>query len=415
MISLYTNVQNEQALQALSEMLDKYGGTMNMFGLGKARIMTLVSECLKCNIFRWSGTYYSQIRGLAMGQRLAPVLAICFMSKIEEPVLARMPLMYCRYIDDCCIVTSTQSEMDMCFDLFNQQSQYIKLTREAPENGWLPYLNAQVKLSKGIVSVKWFRKESSKNILINIKSAHPASVKRAVIGNMFRTAMQMCSGEKERCESRDLASQIACSNGYHSVPHSQHLRNGNNIHNDNKLPLCLPFISDSVNAAFRKCIQRAELQDDVVLVSIPNDNIKKQLVRNRLYDRYCMLEQCCVVCPHGKVGDCAKVGVIYQIECLSCNALYIGETGRPLGNRINEHMTDKRRKTQLSPLGRHRIETHGGDDFDIRCKILTYEKETSARKALEAFWTVKNPAINNKNECLSMTSDFLPFVSSCDL
>ncbi|XGW35818.1 hypothetical protein V3C99_019196 [Haemonchus contortus] len=58
-------------------------------------IMTLVKECLSCNIFKWAGEYFSQVRGLAMGQRLAPVLAVCFMGRIEEPVLERHPLMYC--------------------------------------------------------------------------------------------------------------------------------------------------------------------------------------------------------------------------------------------------------------------------------------------------------------------------------
>ena len=56
-----------------------------------------------------------------------------------------MPLMYCRYIDDCRIVTSTPSEMDECFNILNQQSQYIKLTQETPCESWLPYLNTQVK------------------------------------------------------------------------------------------------------------------------------------------------------------------------------------------------------------------------------------------------------------------------------
>ncbi|EYC27399.1 hypothetical protein Y032_0009g702 [Ancylostoma ceylanicum] len=77
----------------------------------------------------------------------------------------------------------------------------------------------------------------------------------------------------------------------------------------NKLPLCLPFISDEVSAAIQKCIFWAELQNDVVLVSIPNDNIRKQLVRNRLYDRQCVSEHC-IVCPHGREGDCAMIGVI---------------------------------------------------------------------------------------------------------
>ena len=240
-------------------------------------------------------------------------------------------------------------------------------------------------------------------------------MKRAVLGNMFKTAMQMCNGEEERCESRRLATQIACSNGYHSSSHVHHRRNGNNIRADDKLPLCLPFISDKISAAIQKCIVRAQLQDDIMLVNVPNDNIKKQLVRNRLYDQYCNTEQC-VICPHGRMGDCAKMGVVYQLECLKCNARYIGETGRTLGIRIKEHLSDKRRKNLASPLGRHRHELHGGDDFDIKFTILTLEKEISARKALESFWiSAKNPEMNNKNECLSITADFLPFLSLCEL
>ncbi|VDL64221.1 unnamed protein product [Nippostrongylus brasiliensis] len=196
--SLNTNVQNDQALQALSEMLDRHINNINTFGLERNSIMTLVKECLNCNIFKWSGSYYSQLRGLAMGQRLAPVLAICFMSRIEEPVLARLPLLYCRYIDDCFIITSTQSEMDECFRILNDQSQYIRLTRETPSNGWLPYLNTQVKVSDGMVSVKWYRKGSSKNILINVKSAHPTAVKRDVVRNMFKTATAVCTDEPPR-------------------------------------------------------------------------------------------------------------------------------------------------------------------------------------------------------------------------
>ena len=176
--------------------------------------MTLIKECLNCNIFKWSGTYFSQIRGLAMGQRLAPVLAICFMSKIEQPVLSRNPVMYCRYIDDCCIVTSTQSEMDECFEILNHQSQYIRLTREQPHDGWLPFLNTQLMLTNGRMNVKWYRKGSCKNVILRAQSAHPVAVKRAVVRNMRRTAAQVCSGAVEREESLKLASENIENNGY---------------------------------------------------------------------------------------------------------------------------------------------------------------------------------------------------------
>lgn len=103
--------------------------------------MILVKERLCCNIVKWSGKFFSQLGELAMRQRLAPALAICFMSKIERPVIERLPIMYCRYIDDCCVVTATQSEMDELFNIVNIQSQYIKFTREVPSEGWLPFLN----------------------------------------------------------------------------------------------------------------------------------------------------------------------------------------------------------------------------------------------------------------------------------
>ena len=83
---------------------------------------------------------------------------------------------------------------------------------------------------------------------------------------------------------------------------------------------------------------------------------------------------------------------------------------------MKEHLADKRRQSLVSPLGKHRSEVHKGDNFDIKCKILSYEREISARKALEAFWiSAKNPEMNNKNECLSITAYFLPFISLCQL
>ncbi|VDM61777.1 unnamed protein product [Angiostrongylus costaricensis] len=58
-------------------------------------------------VTRWSGKYYAQIRGLAMGQRLAPSLAIAFMSKVEAPVTDLGPLLYCRITND-----AREDEMD---------------------------------------------------------------------------------------------------------------------------------------------------------------------------------------------------------------------------------------------------------------------------------------------------------------
>ena len=67
------------------------------------------------------------------------------------------------------------------------------------------------------------------------------------------------------------------------------------------------------------------------------------VVRNSIYDE-CILEQC-VVCPYGKIEDCTKCGVVYQVECLCCHALYVRETGRALGTI----MAGRRRGNVLTP------------------------------------------------------------------
>ncbi|EYC21044.1 hypothetical protein Y032_0020g199 [Ancylostoma ceylanicum] len=105
--------------------------------------MLLLKACLDCNIFRWYGKYFAQIRGLAMEQRLATTLAIAFIAKIELPALACRPLLYCRSIDDSFVICATQTEVDKCFESMNKQYEHIKLTRDKPTNGWLPFLNVQ--------------------------------------------------------------------------------------------------------------------------------------------------------------------------------------------------------------------------------------------------------------------------------
>lgn len=76
-----------------------------------------------------------------MGQRQAPTLVIAFMSKVETPVLVRRPKLYCRDIDDCFILCSTQQEMGTRLELLNEQATNTRFTREKPVMGWLPFLN----------------------------------------------------------------------------------------------------------------------------------------------------------------------------------------------------------------------------------------------------------------------------------
>ena len=52
---------------------------------------------------------------------------------------------------------------------------------------------------------------------------------------------------------------------------------------------------------------------------------------------------------------CTSASVIYCITCTFCNKLYIGETGRRLGDRFREYVRDVERndKDASKPVARH--------------------------------------------------------------
>ena len=51
--------------------------------------------------------------------------------------------------------------------------------------------------------------------------------------------------------------------------------------------------------------------------------------------------------------DCTTSNIIYCIQCSHCNQLYIGETGRRLGDRIRDHLYDIRNNDLSKPVSRH--------------------------------------------------------------
>ncbi|KAK6763170.1 hypothetical protein RB195_023762 [Necator americanus] len=414
--SLYTNVSNDVAMQAVHELLTQRQASLNMYGFSIRQIMTLINECLNCSIFRWSGQYYRQLRGLAMGQRLAPTLAIVFMAKIEKPIIDRKPLLYCRYIDDCCVVCSTQA--DVCFNLLNQQCPHIKFTRERPIDNWLAFLNMHIYLRNGICKTKWYRKPSSKNILIHYLSAHPSKMKNSVIGNMYRTAARVSSSSQEKAWSINVAHKVAMSNGYPAGGGATRQarypsRRPNVVDGPEKIPFCLPYISDDMSRAVRGCLRKAGLRNDVRVVEIPPANLKGQLVRNRVYDRLCTTPSC-VVCPYGREGDCMISGVVYRITCRLCGDDYIGETGRPLCIRVKEHLDGLAKSKTFTPLGAHRRICHPNSEVEVYVRILSYESEITARRTLEGFWiSAKSPKMNRKDECIAITNELSPYQDLC--
>ena len=96
---------------------------------------------------------------------------------------------------------------------------------------------------------------------------------------------------------------------------------------------------------------------------------------------------------------------IYCITCTLCNKLYIGESGRKLGDRFREHLLDVKNKgSDLSkPMARHfNLPGHSHEHMEIYGTYLHLgNNETRKRKEQRLIFKLGTLAPNGINERFS--------------
>ncbi|EYC00880.1 hypothetical protein Y032_0112g315 [Ancylostoma ceylanicum] len=99
---------------------------MNMCGFFAEDFKTLLKATFACDIFRFNNDFYAQKQGLAMGIRIAPLLAIVYLDHIEKPLLRNGIILYKRYIDDVIVIGSSDAEPRSTLTNLNSMDVNIK-------------------------------------------------------------------------------------------------------------------------------------------------------------------------------------------------------------------------------------------------------------------------------------------------
>ena len=206
--------------------------------------------------------------------------------------------------------------------------------------------------------------------------------------------------------------------------------------NEERIPFTLTFHPNNLaarNAVLRnfKILQSdpetAPIFPNLPLVSFKRDrNLRNSLVRSSLPSNlepgtFRCSRKVCNTCPfinskthiqgpNGlyQVNDhfgCATSNIIYCITCTLCNKLYIGESGRKLGDRFREHLLDVKSKgSDLSkPVARHfNLPGHSHEHMEI-CGIYLHlgNNETRKRKEQRLIFKLGTLAPNGINERFS--------------
>lgn len=145
--ALYTNVDTRRAVEACLQLLRLHHQNLQLFGLSGEDVEELLRSVVEVSTFRFRNVFYKQTRGLAMGSRLAPLLAIIFMDCLERPALSTRVLYFGRYIDDIFAVGKSSTTLRQTLGRLNSAFPTIKLTSEAPgPDGFLPFLNMKVRI-----------------------------------------------------------------------------------------------------------------------------------------------------------------------------------------------------------------------------------------------------------------------------
>ncbi|XGW28958.1 hypothetical protein V3C99_008620 [Haemonchus contortus] len=392
-VALYTNVDTERAVEACIRLLRNHYQELQFFGLTVDNIEELLRNVVSVNIFRFKNNFYKQTRGLAMGSRLAPLLAIVFMDNLERPALSSDVLYFGRYIDDIFIVGKSRTTLRQTFGRLNKRCQSIKLTAESPSaDGFLPFLNTKIKISDGQITSMWYRKPASQNILIHARSCHPVHMKTNVVHHMISTSRELTSVNSQEIEAE--VDEVLRQNGYRRGA----FRSWRPHRTPCGTPLVLPFITDSFARDVNRVVKRSRLP--ISLIFRPPPNLRQLLTSSRLYESRCERTNC-NICGEHEV--CQEKCVVYKVVCLACKEFYIGETSRPLHKRMDEHLRALRSPQHYTenPFSRHRTLRHPQErPPKLYVSILHKNVEDPVERKIKEALEIKklNPPINSKEE-----------------
>ena len=96
-----------------------------------------------------------------------------------------------------------------------------------------------------------------------------------------------------------------------------------------------------------------------------------------------------IVKPKYRINNVEKCNVVHRIDCNDCKSKYIGETGRNLFTRIEEHKKDVRIGKENSQVFQHSRDT--GHTFNFNeAKVLQQNQNVWHRRRLESFYTLQH-------------------------
>ena len=375
--SLFTNVPVAETLSIIERRLGEDETLTERTNIPIPTIMEFFSICVNTTYFQFQDTFYKQTDGMAMGSSLSPFMANIFMENLEQEALSQTdtpPKVWLRYVDDTFLIWQHGHEKLQVFaEFLDSLRPSIKFTHETETDLKLPFLDVLVCRTNNVIKTTVYRKPTHTGQYLNFKSNHASHTKAGIIRTLVNRAETICSEPDNTCAELQHIKQELMANGYPDTFINKHMVQKSGILTDlgNKdtpiATMVLPYVkglSEKIRRLASKHNIRTAFKSSTTLRNVLT-KVKPANVRT-------------------DTKEC-----IYKIPC-ECGNVYIGETGRPLSVRINEHKRNcSRGEMEKSKLAEHAW-SHSHKILFDKAEPIAKESNAWKRKIKESAFITGN-------------------------
>ena len=405
--SLYTNIPNDEGIQACASQLRQNRPPNSKPSNGT--ITRVLDYVLKKNNFDFNGNHYLQVGGTAMGTKVAPSFANLFMADFEKKHVSTYhskPSIWLRYIDDIFLIWEhSLNDLQTFLEHLNTCHPTIKFTNELSTTS-VNFLDTTIYINTdGSLYTDLYCKPTDSHNYLRFESAHPNHCTSSLPYSQFLRVRRICSHIEDFDRNALMLAKHFHRRGYpstiieeslirarrasrdvllHPLPKVTTQLQDQNLYNiTTYTPGAQPLksiIKDNWPILGRTSNTEALHSKDITFGHRRNKNLSDLLVTAKLQEprtkppltsldpitpqHTCKARTKCNYCPvldhsgiiHStatgrqyfskKHISCRSNNLIYCITCKQCSLQYVGQTSNHIGERFKMHFQNIKSATE---------------------------------------------------------------------